>query len=460
MSRIIEFLKAFNSRTCQVVLGAGAMRSAGLKNITAKHLALASQSLSIVIALIPYIRETFRRHLSPKQAVMLVEFDKLKRDYQEHQNEIHAKLIAIMGDRITAHIKSFNAIRWDVPQAKPGVNDYMELLVKETVTLHKVLSRYLAKAVVEVRKHIDPAPMPLTDSIVQYVMSEVFATINHRLSEEYTKIELPTSDAKERCVHSHYYLRPQMRRLLIFAFFFPNHRLLTDAHYLHEKFSVLKAPGTPTAVLETLVADKRVATAPVSPRPTTPTPMTTPSSPLSLPPTNIPLGSPRSAVQPPTKRTSLFSNERLKGMLSRGTTQPQPQPPPPPISIPETTSSPPPTLTQEKQGGYKHVAVLLSPTPLPAEKQRDLPTTPTSVPIHATPSPLLSQVEEERPEPAAYAPNVDAVDIGADESGRRPGRMDGETDGGVLQGNGNVVAEKAPPPPPAKDADVASVSAS
>ena len=38
MSRTIEYIKAFNSRTCQVVLGAGAMRSAGLKNITAKHL--------------------------------------------------------------------------------------------------------------------------------------------------------------------------------------------------------------------------------------------------------------------------------------------------------------------------------------------------------------------------------------------------------------------------------------
>jgi len=38
MGRIIEFLKAFNSRTCQVVLGAGAMRSAGLRVITAKHL--------------------------------------------------------------------------------------------------------------------------------------------------------------------------------------------------------------------------------------------------------------------------------------------------------------------------------------------------------------------------------------------------------------------------------------
>jgi hypothetical protein len=101
--------------------------------------------------------------------------------------------------------------------------------------------------------------------------------------------------------------------------------------------------------------------------------------------------------------------------------------------------------------------VLLSPTPLPAEKQRVLPTTPTSVPIHATPSPLLSQVEVEQLEPAAYAPNVDAVDVGADESGRHPGQVDGETVDGVLRGNGDVVAEKAPPLP-AKDGDAASIS--
>jgi hypothetical protein len=28
------------------------------------------------------------------------------KDYQEHQNEIHTKLIAIMGDRLSAHIKT------------------------------------------------------------------------------------------------------------------------------------------------------------------------------------------------------------------------------------------------------------------------------------------------------------------------------------------------------------------
>ncbi|KAF8263057.1 Vps54-like protein-domain-containing protein [Lactarius quietus] len=332
MSRVIEFLKAYNSRTCQVVLGAGAMRSAGLKNITAKHLALASQSLSVVIALIPYVRETFRRHLSPKQAVMLVEFDKLKRDYQEHQNEIHAKLVAIMGDRLSAHIKSLNAIRWDAPPPKPGTNEYMELLVKETVTLHKVLSRYLASAVVE------------------FVMTQVFAAINHRLSEEYSKIELPTLDAKER--------------------------LLTDARYLHEKFSVLKTAGAPTALLETLVADKRVTSAPLSPRPTTPTPPT----PLPLPPNNVPLGAAARPGANLTKRPSLFSNERIKGMLSRGNTAPPPSAPVP---------------TQEKQGGFKQVVVPLSPTP--------------REPVAETPN---GDVEEDEDGRAETLVNVDAAPQG------------------------------------------------
>jgi hypothetical protein len=201
MSRVIEFLKAFNSRTCQVVLGAGAMRSAGLKNITAKHLALASQSLSIVIALIPYVRETFRRHLSPKQAVMLIEFDKLKRDYQEHQNEIHAKLIAIMGDRLSAHIKSLNAIRWDAPPAKPGTNEYMELLVKETVTLHKVLSRYLASAVVEVCRNINSSSLT-TDDLWVAVRDDTSLRCYQSQAFRRVQQDRPPNSRRERAVRS------------------------------------------------------------------------------------------------------------------------------------------------------------------------------------------------------------------------------------------------------------------
>jgi vacuolar protein sorting-associated protein 54 len=110
------------------------------------------------------MRETFRQHLYPKQAVMLIKFDKLKRDYQEHQNEIHAKLIAIMGDRLSVHIKSLNAIRWDAPPAKPGTNEYVELLVKETVTLHQgAIALTLASAVVEVCRRIHARSLTTDD---------------------------------------------------------------------------------------------------------------------------------------------------------------------------------------------------------------------------------------------------------------------------------------------------------
>lgn len=38
-----------------------------------------------------------------------------RQDYQEHQNEIHAKLIAIMGDRLSAHIKTLQVRSVDFP---------------------------------------------------------------------------------------------------------------------------------------------------------------------------------------------------------------------------------------------------------------------------------------------------------------------------------------------------------
>ena len=88
-----------------------------------------------------------------------------------------------------------------MPVAGPGPNEYMEVLVRETVTLHKVLSRYTPTSVVEVRTLRSVACFA-HPTLLQYVMTQVFAAINHRLSEEYTKIELPSLDAKERCVET------------------------------------------------------------------------------------------------------------------------------------------------------------------------------------------------------------------------------------------------------------------
>ena len=46
-------LQMFNSRMCQLVLGAGAVQMAGLKSITAKHLALSCQCLGALAELHP-----------------------------------------------------------------------------------------------------------------------------------------------------------------------------------------------------------------------------------------------------------------------------------------------------------------------------------------------------------------------------------------------------------------------
>ncbi|KAJ5586716.1 Vacuolar protein sorting-associated protein 54 [Penicillium hispanicum] len=145
--QLLEILKLFNSRSSQLILGAGATRSAGLKNITTKHLALSSQALSFVIALVPYIREFVRRHGQSNQ--VMAEFDKVKRLCQEHQNGIHEKLVDIMSSRSTVHVNAMKKIEWDAEGASAAVHPYMETLAKETGTLHRVLSKHLPEMTVD-----------------------------------------------------------------------------------------------------------------------------------------------------------------------------------------------------------------------------------------------------------------------------------------------------------------------
>ncbi|KAJ1673114.1 hypothetical protein EV182_005861, partial [Spiromyces aspiralis] len=106
VQRLTDVLKVFNSRTCQVILGAGAMQSAGLKNISAKHIALASQALGLVIRLIPYVQSAMQHTLSRSQFVLLEQFDKAENDYREHQVELFQKLVTIMAERANVHCHS------------------------------------------------------------------------------------------------------------------------------------------------------------------------------------------------------------------------------------------------------------------------------------------------------------------------------------------------------------------
>ncbi|KAH7152245.1 Vps54-like protein-domain-containing protein [Dactylonectria estremocensis] len=147
---LIAYLQLFNSRCTQLILGAGATRSAGLKNITTKHLALASQALSFIATLIPHIREFVRRHAGSGVSVsnLMGEFDKIRRLLQEHQDSIYQKLVDIMSGRATIHCRNMKAIDWDADGTK-SAHPYMETLAKETTTLHKVLTKHLPETSIQ-----------------------------------------------------------------------------------------------------------------------------------------------------------------------------------------------------------------------------------------------------------------------------------------------------------------------
>lgn len=178
---ILSYLTLFNSRCTQLILGAGATRSAGLKNITTKHLALASQALSFISTLIPHIREFVRRHAGSGAAVsnLMGEFDKVRRAYLEHQQSIYDKLVDIMAGRATAHARSMKTIDWE-KEDRGGVNAYMETLTKETSTLHRVLNKHLA---------------PMT---VRMIMDPVFKSYKDQWGRAFEDVVLRSAGAQTR----------------------------------------------------------------------------------------------------------------------------------------------------------------------------------------------------------------------------------------------------------------------
>ncbi|WEW56200.1 hypothetical protein PRK78_001637 [Emydomyces testavorans] len=174
----LECLKLFNSRLSQLILGAGAIKSAGLKNITAKHLALASQALSLIMALIPYVREFIRRHCTSSS--LMAEFDKLKRLYQDHQSGVHEKLVDIMSSRAAVHANSMKKIDWESQKDTKSVSPYMEILAKETGTLHRALTKHLP------------------ETTVMMIMSPVFANYRDQWTRAFQSVTLNSETARQR----------------------------------------------------------------------------------------------------------------------------------------------------------------------------------------------------------------------------------------------------------------------
>ncbi|XP_074552157.1 vacuolar protein sorting-associated protein 54 [Halichoeres trimaculatus] len=136
LTRLSDLLKHFNSRSCQLVLGAGALQVVGLKTITTKNLALASRCLQLVVHYIPLIRAHFETKLQPKQFSVLRHFDHITKDYNDHIAEISAKLVAIM-DSLFEKLLSKYEVKAPMPSA------CFRNVCKQMAKMHEAISELL-----------------------------------------------------------------------------------------------------------------------------------------------------------------------------------------------------------------------------------------------------------------------------------------------------------------------------
>lgn len=107
---VVDLLRTFNSRCCQLVLGAGALRVAGLTTITSGNLALVSRALQLVLWLLPRVKSHFQRfELNGAVSQTIHGYETIEKDFQSHIGEIENKVISIVCSLVEKQLVTWNA---------------------------------------------------------------------------------------------------------------------------------------------------------------------------------------------------------------------------------------------------------------------------------------------------------------------------------------------------------------
>ncbi|KAK4201390.1 vacuolar protein sorting-associated protein 54, chloroplastic [Triangularia verruculosa] len=179
---LVSYLQIFDSRCRQLILGAGAVRSAGLKNITTVHLALTLQALSFIATIIPHVREFVRRHVPAGRPIANAtrDFDRVRHALQEQQDAIYQKSVQIMASRASILCKKARETAWSQESAE-DVRKYARDLAKDTGKLYRALNKHLP------------------EQAVRLVMVPVFASYKDLLGGVFKEVD-PETEAGRDCM--------------------------------------------------------------------------------------------------------------------------------------------------------------------------------------------------------------------------------------------------------------------
>jgi vacuolar protein sorting-associated protein 54 len=178
LSKTVEIIKFFDTRTKQLVLGAQAIQStARLKSIAAKHLCIAAQCISFLLALLPHLRAALLAQLPPKHHVALASLDESYHSLADHHSKILAKFVSIVSDFVDKSAERLPSVDWD---RFNGKSEYFEEVNRNVTALHRVLVAHL------------PAEH------MQDVFNRIFAQLNRKMLVHFDEISPSTQTGRQR----------------------------------------------------------------------------------------------------------------------------------------------------------------------------------------------------------------------------------------------------------------------
>ena len=138
LTQLVELIKMFNSRTCQLILGAGALQMVGLKTISVRNLALASSCLQLIVYYLPVVQKYFHARIEGRQLNIIRYFEQISKDYKDHMVEIDNQLVAVITSMIEQNLNKVTGVQ--------NVIVGIQTVVKQIVKCHESIADAVTEA--------------------------------------------------------------------------------------------------------------------------------------------------------------------------------------------------------------------------------------------------------------------------------------------------------------------------
>ena len=107
---------------------------------------MASQSLCLVLALLPHLKAILAAYVPEAQRALLKEVDTVQADYEKHQQELINKFVAIVEDRRRDHVSRLSeALMPSSDRKRPEASGCIKLVAKDIGSMHKQLTPVLSR---------------------------------------------------------------------------------------------------------------------------------------------------------------------------------------------------------------------------------------------------------------------------------------------------------------------------